>query len=173
MFTNEQELILLGLLRENPRHGYEIKRRIEEILSLFAGIDLRSIYYPLVLLEKKGLVTKHKAREGKRPQRFVYELTARGGERFNELLNKSLLNFKRPQFTLDLSLYFLSYLESGVAKRRLRGRIFILNKIAKGLKQLIASRSKKQASSLSRIAEHNLRLVEAESKFLSGLVQSL
>ncbi len=49
----EQELILLGLLKDQPKHGYEIKKEIKEILSLFAGVDLKSIYYPLGRLEKK------------------------------------------------------------------------------------------------------------------------
>lgn len=48
----EQELLLLGLLREGPKHGYEIKLKIKEILFLFAGIDIKSIYYPLKVLEK-------------------------------------------------------------------------------------------------------------------------
>ena len=43
----EQELLLLGLLKESPKHGYEIKKKIKEMLSLFAGVDLKSIYYPL------------------------------------------------------------------------------------------------------------------------------
>jgi DNA-binding PadR family transcriptional regulator len=102
----EQELILLGLLRERPTHGYEIKKKINEILSLFAGVDLKSIYYPLRVLEQKGLVVKRKNRPGRRPERFVYALTPKGESRFKELLNKSFLDFKRPQFSLDLSLYF-------------------------------------------------------------------
>jgi DNA-binding PadR family transcriptional regulator len=44
----------LGLLKESPKHGYEIKKKIKEILSLFAGVDLKSIYYPLRILEKKS-----------------------------------------------------------------------------------------------------------------------
>ena len=50
----EHELLLLGLLKESPKHGYEIKTRIQEILSLFAGLQLKSIYYPLNILEQIG-----------------------------------------------------------------------------------------------------------------------
>jgi DNA-binding PadR family transcriptional regulator len=168
------ELLLLGLLKESPKHGYEIKKKIKEILSLFAGVDLKSIYYPLRILEKKGLVVKRAAKQGRRPQRFVYELTKEGEARFNALLTESFLNFKRPQFSLDLSLYFLSYIDPDIASRRLRGRIFILKKLSRDLKQMLNLWQKKgMPSSLLRILEHNLQMVQAESQFLSNLTKNL
>jgi len=170
----ENELILLGLLKESPKHGYEIKRRIEEILFLFAGVDQKSIYYPLRILEKRGLVVKRSGKEGKRPERFVYELTESGKAYFEELLSKSFLNFKRPQFSLDLSLYFLKFADPKIARRRLRGRIFILNKLCKSLRQLLAKQQKDSTpTSLARISEHNLKMLEAESSFLKNLIKTL
>jgi len=53
----EQELILLGILREGPAHGYQIKKKINEVLSLFTGVELKSIYYPLGI-RKKGRFKK-------------------------------------------------------------------------------------------------------------------
>ena len=129
----EHELLLLGLLRENPKHGYDIKIKIQEILSLFAGVQLSSIYYPLRILEKKGLLARRATKSGRRPQRFVYTLTPKGKARFNALLTKSLLNFKRPQFSLDLSLYFLHYLKPEIARRRLRARQ------ARGIQPVVAT----------------------------------
>jgi len=169
----EHELLLLGLLKESPKHGYEIKRKIREILSIFAGVDLKSIYYPLRILEKKGLVIKRISRPGRHPQRFVYELTTKGEIHFKELLKQSLLNFKRPQFSLDLSLYFLHYIKPAVVRRRLRARVFVLGRLARDLRQTVNSLQSKKPSSLSYILEHNLQLVEAESGFLSKLIKTL
>jgi len=170
----EQELLILGLLKESPRHGYEIKKKIKEILSLFAGIDVKSVYYPLKILEQKDLIQKHTGQQGRRPVRFIYRLTPKGQMRFEELLSESFLIFKRPQFSLDLSLYFLGYINPDIGRRRLRGRIFILNKIARGLKKMLHSQNKKIISpSLVRILEHNLKMLEAETHFLSHLTSSL
>lgn len=169
----EQELILLGLLKENPKHGYEIKRKIKEILSLFAGIDLKSIYYPLRMLEKKNLVVKRISKPGRRPTRIVYALTPKGESRFNELLSSSLLNFKRPKFSLDLSLYFLNYIKPKVAKRRLRARMLILKKLSNDLGQMIGSFKKEKPLSLIHILEHNRQMVETESKFLIHFIKIL
>jgi len=194
----EQEFILLGLLKESPKHGYEIKKTIKDILSLFAGVDLKSIYYPLRILEKKNLVTKKINKSGRRPQRLVYALTPEGESRFKELLTKSFLNFKRPQFSLDLSLYFLNYVRPDFVKRRLRARTVILEKLSKSLRQManflwyrkvhstfLTTENRKKLSpkaiflgkkkplSLAYILEHDLQMVETESKFLSTLIKKL
>ncbi len=167
------ELILLGLLKESPKHGYEIKKKIKDILSLFVGIDFKSIYYPLRILEKKGLVIKRSSREGRWPKRLVYELTPRGEGRFKELLSESFLNFNRPQFSLDLSLYFLDAIEPAIAKRRLRARMLILKKLSETLHKTLGSLKAQKNSSLARILEHNLQMVETEFRFLSSLVKKL
>lgn len=167
----EHELILLGLLKENPKHGYEIKKKIKEIVSLFGGMDFKSIYYPLQILEKKGFLTKHTSKFGKRPQRFIYELTPKGKIKFQDLLTRNFLDFKRPRFSLDLSLYFLDYIQPDIAKRRLRARSAILKKLVKSLQHSINSLKKKKSASLVYILEHNLQMVETELKFLSDLVK--
>ncbi|MFH0855655.1 MAG: PadR family transcriptional regulator [Candidatus Omnitrophota bacterium] len=169
----EQELLLLGLLKEGPKHGYDIKTNIQQILSLFAGVELKSIYYPLRILEKRGLVAKRRIKPGKRPERMVYALTAKGQQRFNELLNKSLLSLKRPQFSLDLSLYFLHYMKPAIAARRLRARLHMLNKISGGLEHMVKASSESKAAPLSRILEHNFRLLKAESRYILRLINTL
>ena len=169
----DQELILLGLLRQGSKHGYEIKVQAREILSLFAGVQLKSIYYPLKILEKKCLLTKCVVKKGKRPPRLVYCLTPKGRKRFEKLLNKNLLDFKRPQFTLDLSLYFLGFIKPALARRRLKKRLEILGKIYSGIKQMFNSKELKNSLPLLRIMEHNLCLLRAESKFLGSLLKEI
>jgi DNA-binding PadR family transcriptional regulator len=169
----DQELILLGLLRQSPKHGYEIKLKVREILSLFAGVQLKSIYYPLQVLEKKGLLAKCVEKKGKRPARLVYCLTLKGKKRFEMLLNKNLLDFKRPQFTLDLSLYFLGFMQPALARRRLRKRLEILDKISSGIKEMFNSQELKKSLPLLRIMEHNLCLLRAEAAFLRSLLKKI
>lgn len=167
----EQELILLGLLRQSPKHGYEIKVQAREILSYFAGVRLKSIYYPLRILEKKGLLSKQTDKSGGRPRRLVYCLTEKGKKRFEILLNKNLLDFTRPQFTLDLSLYFLNFLKPALSRRRLIKRLEILGRISRGIEKML--KELKGSLALSRIMEHNLCLLRAESAFLRSLLKKI
>jgi len=172
MIEFSQELILLGLLKEGPKHGYEIKRRINQMHALFAGVKISSIYYPLSVLEKRGLVSKKNVQAGRRPLRLVYNLTEKGKRRFEDLLTKSFLDFRRPQFSLDLSLYFLDYIKPIILRRKLRARLIILKKLLKDIKKLKASLKKKKPS-LELILEHDLKMVHAEVEFLSHLIEKI
>ncbi|HDD35579.1 MAG TPA: PadR family transcriptional regulator, partial [Candidatus Desulfofervidus auxilii] len=48
------EVILLGLLKEGEKHGYEIKKIIEDEIKPLTNVTLTSIYYTLEKLAKKG-----------------------------------------------------------------------------------------------------------------------
>jgi DNA-binding PadR family transcriptional regulator len=50
------ELAVLGLLRENPRHGYELKQRCSEILGPLWGVSFGSLYPALRRLERAGAI---------------------------------------------------------------------------------------------------------------------
>lgn len=72
-------LALLGILRERPLHGYEIKRTIEERMGDWTDIKFGSIYFALGTLERDGAIRRlGTEREGKRPSREIYEITAEG-----------------------------------------------------------------------------------------------
>ncbi|MCR4337842.1 MAG: PadR family transcriptional regulator, partial [Candidatus Omnitrophica bacterium] len=102
----EHEMLFLGLLMEGPKHGYEIKLKLEEELGPFLGLRIKSIYYPLKKMEQLKLIKKDVGREGKWPEKFVYTITPKGKKIFNHLITESFLSIERPFFNIDLSLYF-------------------------------------------------------------------
>ncbi len=162
----EQELIILGLLKDKPRHGYEIKQQITKVISTFAVLEVESTYYSLSLLEKKGYVEKNVLSGGKRPEKLVYSLTLKGERRFRRLLTKSLIAAERPNFSFDIALYFLPYLPRDVALRRLKGRTRVLGKIEAALKGLGSRLADRSSYHLKSIVDHNLELLQAEKKFI-------
>ena len=168
----EHELLFLGLLKNGPKHGYEIKRQIEEELFPFVGLKIKSIYYPLNKMEKLGLIKKDVGREGKWPEKFVYSLTSKGDKIFDHLITESFLSIERPYFNIDLSLYFLHYVDKKIAQRQLRGRLLFLGRIKRQLDRLKKSMKNAQKH-LQIILDHDLDLVEAEIKSIARLVDSL
>lgn len=168
----EHELLFLGLLKEGPKHGYEIKRLIEEELFPFIGLKIKSIYYPLKKMEQLGLVDKDVGREGRWPEKFVYSITAKGEKIFDHLINESFLSIERPYFNIDLSLYFLPYVDQKIARRRLKARVIFLNRIKRDL-QGLKKNVKLNAQHLNIILDHDLALVEAEIKSLASLIHIL
>jgi DNA-binding PadR family transcriptional regulator len=169
-----QNLVILGLLKEGPKHGYEIRKSIDQVLSTFTNIDSRSIYYPLRTLEKKGLVTKRPARKGKRPQKFIYKITREGEKIFEQLLNDNFLTFQRPIFNIDLSLYFLPLAKSGLARSRLRSRMRGMGRIMRWLKKKKTElKDVARSEYLLDIIEHQIELTKADIRFTHNLVKKL
>ena len=169
----EHELLFLGLLKDGPKHGYEIKRLIEEELFPFVGLKINSIYYPLKQLEKLDLIKKDVGREGKWPEKFVYSLTSKGQKIFDHLITESFLSIERPYFNIDLSLYFMQYVDKKIVQRRLRGRLLFLRRIKRELEVLRKNKSKTSQKHLSIILDHDLDLVEAEIKSIAKLTDIL
>lgn len=165
----EHELLFLGLLKEGPKHGYEIKRQIEEELMPFVGLKIKSIYYPLKKMEKMGLIKKDVGREGRWPEKYIYSLTAKGEKVFEHLIAESFMSIERPYFNIDLSLYFLNYVDKALVYRQLRGRILFLRRIRKDLENL-KKNVKSSQKHLALILDHDLDLVEAEIKSLSKFI---
>ena len=50
------ELAILGLLKEQPLHGYELKKRLGETLGALWGISYGSLYPALRRLERDGAI---------------------------------------------------------------------------------------------------------------------
>jgi DNA-binding PadR family transcriptional regulator len=74
------ELAVLGLVAEQPRHGYEIEQVIAERgMRDWTEVGFSSIYYLLNKLEEDGLVESELEKaEGRGPARKVYHLTQKG-----------------------------------------------------------------------------------------------
>lgn len=102
----EQELLFLGLLKDGPKHGYEIKRQLKDVLLPFISLQIKSIYYPLKKMEGQGFIKKETGRQGRWPEKYIYSITKEGERRFQQILNESFLAVKRPYFNVDLSLFF-------------------------------------------------------------------
>lgn len=57
------ELAVLGLLSEQPLHGYELKKRLSETLGPLWGISFGSLYPALRRLERSGAIEAAEAPE--------------------------------------------------------------------------------------------------------------
>ncbi len=91
------ELLVLGLVAEMPRHGYDLEHIIaERAMREWTQIGFSSIYYLLNKLEKKGLVEAEMPASAKAKK--IYKMTAAGEE---ALVNQTLAALKtiRPTYS--------------------------------------------------------------------------
>ena len=104
-------LVILGLLRDQPLHGYEIKQIIEEHMGDWTSIAFGSIYFALEKLSGEGLIKMTaKEKKGNRPSRSVYKITEAGRSEFLRLLKEVWSEPERQYFALDFGLAFMNAL---------------------------------------------------------------
>ena len=103
------EYALLGLLRLNPRHGYDLLNefRPEADLGEALRIDLSNLYAALKRLERQGLVASEVQLAGSRPPRNVYELTDRGRDEFERWLLEPVRHNREIRLDFILKLFFV------------------------------------------------------------------
>jgi DNA-binding PadR family transcriptional regulator len=98
---------MLALLRERPMHGYEmfqtlVQRQADRIVKVRPG----SLYHVVDrLTEEKLILRAATARDGKRPERAIYEITEAGAEALAERVCQLIATpvHEFPQFVVALA----------------------------------------------------------------------
>jgi DNA-binding PadR family transcriptional regulator len=117
-------LVILGLLRDRPLYGYEIKHIVEDHMGDWTNIAFGSIYFALKKLSEEGFVEKAGTeQEGGRPSRTIYRITEAGRVEFLRLLREVWREPERHYYTIDIGLAFIEALPSEEVKGYLEGRI--------------------------------------------------
>jgi DNA-binding PadR family transcriptional regulator len=185
------ELAVLGLLAEQPLHGYELKKRLSETLGPLWGISFGSLYPALRRLERSGAIEATEAadtapaafvptgsldgdlaaarlRRRPRPSRRTkkaYALTEPGRQLFTELLEADEPDDER-SFALKLS--FCRYLP---ATARLA---FLERRRAQLSQRLSKSRRLPTNRTIDRytrsLLEHRAASTEHEIKWIDELI---
>jgi PadR family transcriptional regulator AphA len=166
-------LMIMGLLMKGPAHGYDLKQTLERELSPFFAVSATPLYYTLKKLEQEGAVTKLSTVSGRRPQKYVYSLTAKGEEEIKQLLLKNITYLHRPSLNLDISLYFFNFLDPHDVVKMLKERLRELRK----LKFLLDRQKKELATDAARkkeyiIMAHTIRATDAEVEFVHDLIEA-
>jgi DNA-binding PadR family transcriptional regulator len=80
--------VLLGLLEEGPRHGYELKRDYDSLFAQAKPVKFGQIYSTLARLERDGLIDLTGAERGQGPERKRYAITEDGVTDLDEWLRE-------------------------------------------------------------------------------------
>ncbi len=169
-------LVILGLLRERPLYGYEIKHIIESHMGDWTSIAFGSIYFALNKLADEAFVEKIATeQEGSRPSRSVYQITDAGRGEFMRLLRKSWQEIERRYFTFDIALFFLDALSRDEAIGYMQGRVVQLDG---ALQYLSTHRAEEMAdedvpAQAIAIFDHSLVHLQAELAWTQDLLAQM
>lgn len=104
---NRYDLVLLGLIKEHERSGYDIMTEIRNReLDRWAKISTSTIYNRLTRLEKNGSIEGHSERDGNRPERTVYRILDKGAEVLKREVMRHLTGFNDDPRTLGYAFLY-------------------------------------------------------------------
>src|SRR5215831_18646392 len=95
------EVLILAMLRQGSRHGYEIKKDIDRALGGMVVLNNKTLYLALKRFEELGAVTRQVIPQIGKHRRHLYELTGRGVE----LLHVALRDFGPEQAGVDAEFF--------------------------------------------------------------------
>lgn len=173
------EFTILGLLHDTPMHGYELRKRLSDLLGTFRAFSYGSLYPTLKRMSDAGWIVDEEPLDtpagddavraaGRR--RRVYRLTAEGKEHFSELLAEVGPDaFDDGGFGARLA--FFGQTRSDVRLRILEGR---RRRVEEQREGMTASAARSPSNRLDRytrrLHEHGLESVEREVRWLEELI---
>jgi DNA-binding PadR family transcriptional regulator len=107
------ELAILGLLHEQPMHGYEIARRFADDLDLglVLPLELSTVYAVLKDLQARALIHGERETAGRYPPRTVFALVAGAETGFLRWLQEPVERLREVRSALLVKLYFCDRLD--------------------------------------------------------------
>jgi DNA-binding PadR family transcriptional regulator len=167
------EFAILGLLHEAPMHGYELRKRLHELLGAFRAFSFGTLYPTLRKLQRGGLIVEEvpeedSARWGRRARK-VYKLTAEGKERFAELLvNAGPQTWDDDSFGVHLA--FFSRTPAEIRMRILEGRRRRVEERREGLRTSLSATSERIDRYTRELHRLGLESTEREVRWLNELI---
>jgi DNA-binding PadR family transcriptional regulator len=169
------EVALLSLLREEPMHPYEMQRLMiarakDEVLVLKRG----SLYHAIRRLLAAELIEEQGTeRQGRRPERTVYQITRAGEAALQRWLRQMIREPRREPSEFMGAISFLVYLTPEQARSHLEARTGALTaecaQLETRLQELMP-----HAGRINLIeSEYLLAMRRAELVFVEGLVEQI
>lgn len=120
-------LVLLGLLAEKPRYGYEIKQYFEAgVFNEYVRLTGGGLYYNLHKLLKEGYIEEIEVeREANYPDRHIYQITEAGKEYLVQLVREIFSDTTKRIFfdPIDAALPFSRLLPKAEILARLQRQV--------------------------------------------------
>lgn len=171
MATSRIAAMILGLLAEGEKHGYELLREMEERgLLRWTRASRVAVYKNLARLEEQGCLVSWREKGGNMPERIVYGITAEGERRLKDTVYD--LCSSREPLRLDYAVgaAFIGRLGEDEAREALESRKEFLRA---QLKRLLREREMLEGladGALEAVREREIAAYREELRWLERLM---
>ncbi len=165
------DLVLLGLLMECERHGYDILQEIDHrSMKEWVGVSTQGVYKGLARLEAKGLLTVRTESGDSHPNRNIYGITPEGVNTFKELTRRAIDEVTKPHFPLLWGIGFAHLLEKETILEALEKRKAQMREIRKLLDSHTEDHDNcEHPITADAIVEYYVDLVDMELSWMNRL----
>ena len=163
-----RKLLLLGLLRMQEMHGYQINELIDAHLGTSVQLKKPTVYKLLGDMLDEGWISCREEQAGNYPARRVYAITPQGEATFQRLLRQNLAGYKPASYLDSIGVVYLDALPAGEAADLLRERRAAVESFA----QVIRDDENHQGAFQLMLSYHLCHL-EAELAWLDGIIGEL
>ena len=120
------ELATLGLLQEEPLHGYRLKQQLELFMSGCISVNYGAIYPLLRRLQERGVIEVLTQEGDKSSGRKIYSITKKGKVRWKEkMLEHPHESWVHARSRFMIKFFFFSYLEPEERVKLLKHRLMV------------------------------------------------
>jgi len=167
------ELAVLGLLHEDPMHGYELRKRLNLMLGWGRVLSYGSLYPALKKMLRGNLIEETistTATVSRRP-RIVYQLTEAGNAEFGRLMSEVGPNAWEDD-TFDIRFAFFGRTDMEIRLRVLEGRRSRLQERLERVQKELSMTQKEVDRYATELQRHGVESVEREVRWLSELINA-
>lgn len=162
------EVAVLGLLKEQTMHGYELKKELGATLGQFWQVSYGSLYPTIRRLETEGFVERAFPKGDIKRRKNTYRITEKGEAFFAEALREHSAVSDDAKFGLKLT--FFRYLGPDARVEVLeRRRAYLTDKLVEIRTQLRTYRERIDAYTY-RLMEHGLDNTSRDIEWVDRMI---
>lgn len=175
--TDVLTLAILGMLSEQPLHGYQLRKQLGSELGPFRALSYGSLYPCLKRMVASGLITANgnEGDEGhaapSRRSKIAYRLTDEGKARLDqELASAGASSWDDDAFDVRFSMFEKT--DSETRLRILEGRRSRLAERLEEVSEGMQQRRERADAYTTELQRHGLERVEREVQWLDTLIEN-
>jgi PadR family transcriptional regulator AphA len=161
--------LILGLLAQNPMTGYDMRKHVQDVLSVVTNASYGSLYPTLHKLLEEGAVQMDEVEQEGRPAKKIYRITNKGAKDLQGWLKQPPAEDKIKREFL-LKLYFAQEMPAQDLRKMLHRR---REEMQARLTSLYDEREATNDPRQKWILDYTLSMYQAEMNWLEQLGEEL
>ena len=169
-----RELLVLGILRGQPLSAYSVDKTVRLHSPLYRLLNRGNLYHFVHALADRGFLQSKiaSAKRGPSASKTVFALSASGEKRFQELLERVMLDAQSQESTLEIAIVLLGALPRARGVALLRERDRELARQQRRVRRLFGDLEARSAPGFLA-GTHALHALQSERTFLREALRRL